>query len=139
MFGQEFNLWTDHQALSKTQVSESYDNIRDLTWLLNILWIDGYSGQTQQPKILINRALSNSWTFKSGCYLVMFCWIAERRGTEQHRRHLPRGAGAAPGEPLSNPVLPDPGSHGDFASALTRGGWGSPSDCAIWASKVAQW
>ena len=30
MFGQEFNLWTDHQALSKTQVSESYDNIRDL-------------------------------------------------------------------------------------------------------------
>lgn len=64
MFGQEFNLWTDHQALSKTQVSESYDNIRDLTWLLNMLWIDGYSGQTQQQKILINRALSNSWTFK---------------------------------------------------------------------------
>ena len=70
MFGQEYNLWTDHQALSKTQVSESYDNIRDLTWLLNMLWIDEYSGQTQQQKILlINRALSNSWTFNKSMLL----------------------------------------------------------------------
>lgn len=106
MFGQEFNLWTDHQALSKTQASESYDSVGGPTWLLKnvsrqILRSDKQTKNSSHQKGSGTRALSsNSWTLTKH-YLTMFffvcikaqskwgreeqgqCWFAEQSASFQ--------------------------------------------------------
>lgn len=103
MFGQEFNLWTDHQALSKSQASESYDSVGSPTWLFK-MFLDRYSGQTSKQKpLLIKRAGEHEhWAATPGpwrstwrCFVCMKaqskwgreeqgrCWFAERAASSQ--------------------------------------------------------
>ena len=73
---------------------------------------------------------------RSGCYLVMFC-LDSRRGREQSNTEDSslEGWGSTWGSPLSNHVLPDPGSHGDFALCTHKEVAGDPPVTVPWASR----